>query len=353
MIDSCLTNSNLYSETENMGNHYREQQYGEFMELISDMRNKAEKERSEYFRPDFSTKEAYISDCEKYRNDLKNMLGWPLNFSGLNLPKEEPEYIYIAEDDLGTIYRVLFPVLNQLHTYGLLFIPKGNGPFPLVISQHGGQGTPELTANFFGSENYNNMTRRILKRGAAVFAPQLLLWNTERFGPEFDRPKMDIQLKQLGSSITAVEIFKIQRSLDYLLRREDIDANHVGMFGLSYGGFYTIFTTAVDTRIRVAVSSCFVNDRFLYDWFDWTWFNAGKSFLDGEVCSLICPRPLYIEAGNNDELFTPEGFIKESEKIKDNYEKLGIRDLFMSKVFEGVHELNPQDAPLDFLFRYL
>ncbi|MDI4647777.1 alpha/beta hydrolase family protein [Cohnella hashimotonis] len=345
----------LYQEEEDAGNSYRQRQHDELEDLILGLRRQSREKRRAYFSPDFTDIGSYARSIERYRQDFAGMLGMPLSAQEPVSAETETaaEYIPVAEDELGEIFRVILPVREGLNTYGLFFRPSGEGPFPLVISQHGGQGTPELTAGFFGSDNYNDMTRRILRRGAAVFAPQLLLWEAERFGPKHDRRKMDIQLKQLGGSITAVEVYKLQRSLDRLLRRPDIDENRVGMVGLSYGGFYTLFAAAADTRIRVVVSSCFVNDRYAYDWSDWTWFNAGNTFLDAEICGLICPRPLYVEAGIRDELFAVGGFRKTSESARTYFERLGLEDRFEAAVFDGAHEFNPGDQPINFLFKHL
>lgn len=349
---------NLYQEAEHAGNDYRERQYGELNDWIEELQRESTTRRERYFAPDYRDCDAYVASTERYREDFAAMLGLPLP-SPLDAPEagpsrlDEAQYEKIAEDGLGEIYRVTVPVHGSLQAYGLFFRPKGDGPFPLVISQHGGQGTPEMTAGFFDSSNYNDMTRRILRRGAAVFAPQLLLWEAGRFGPSFDRKMIDVRLKQLGTSITAVELVKIRRCLDSLLQRPDMDGGRVGMFGLSYGGFYTLFAAALDTRISVAVSSCFVNDRFANGWSDWTWTDSGNTFLDAEICGLVCPRPLYVEGGSRDELFAAEGFKAESGRAQRHYERLGIPERFRAVVFEGGHELNPDDEPIDFLFRHL
>ena len=136
------------------------------------------------------------------------------------------------------------------------------------------------------------MTRRVLRQGFAVFAPQLLMWR-EDFGPPPNRQQVDVQLKQLGGSITALEIFRIQRCLDYLVSRRDIDGSRIGMIGLSYGGFYALYAPAVETRLRATVSSCFFSDRTVYAHADWVWRGAARRFLDAEVAGLVCPRPLY------------------------------------------------------------
>ncbi|OAS23074.1 alpha/beta hydrolase family protein [Paenibacillus oryzisoli] len=351
------TAGSLYIEPEDKGNHYRLKQYEELIAWITRLQQQSELQRRNYFTPDYTDGKCYMSSIEHYRQEFATMLGLPLLARNagdiVNEPPDEAIYELVGEDELSTIYRVTIPVREGLHAYGILLLPQGKGPFPLVISQHGGQGTPEMTAGFFASDNYNEMTRRIVQRGVAVFAPQLLLWETGRFGPVFDRKQIDVQLKQLGSSITALELFKIQRCLDHLLERQDIDAKRVGMVGLSYGGFYTLFATALDSRIGVAVSSCFVNDRFTQGRSDWTWHNSGNMFLDAEVCGLICPRPLYIEGGSRDELFGVQGFVAESRLAGVHYDRLAIGDRFKAVVFDGAHEFNPHDEPLDFLCKHL
>ena len=79
-----------------------------------------------------------------------------------------------------------------------------------MIAQHGGLGTPELCSTLFEGEtsyNYKDMTQRILKHDVNVFAPQMLLWEKESYGIDYDREYIDAVLKMLGGSITALEIY--------------------------------------------------------------------------------------------------------------------------------------------------
>src|SRR5690606_17917431 len=94
--------------------------------------------------------------------------------------------------------------------------------------------------------------------------------NEEIKGP--DRQDLDKMLRNVGTSILAVELYKLQRGLDAVLERPEVDPERVGMMGLSYGGLYTQYATALDPRIRVGVSSCFFNDRKLYSRDDWSFF---------------------------------------------------------------------------------
>jgi hypothetical protein len=72
------------------------------------------------------------------------MLGWPLTDAwSTDVPKASIQSV--AKDSLGQISRLFIEALPGMHTYGLFFRPAGKGPFPLVISQHGGGATGSAT----------------------------------------------------------------------------------------------------------------------------------------------------------------------------------------------------------------
>lgn len=342
---------NLYSEPPSYANHYRKKILAQMESLIENKRGKSDFLRDSFFRTDFSSEQAYEKSVQKYRKQFKEMLGWPLT---LAVPETAPsaKEEYIAEDELGLIYRIWIETLPGLETYGLLFLPSGKADYPLVISQHGGGGTPELCSGFFGSANYNDMSRRVLRRCFAVFVPQLLMWSND-FGPTANRDQIDVQLKQLGGSIAALDIWQLQRSLDYLTIRKNIDGKRVGMIGLSWGGFYTLVTAAVETRIQAAVASCFFNNRYIYTMLPAVWDNSGNTFLDAEIAGLVCPRPLYIEVGKQDDLFDVRHARPEAQKVIKLYENLGIPERFMYKEHEGGHELDKSDDNIQFICKHL
>jgi dienelactone hydrolase len=334
----------LYSEKEKKGNKFRNEYLEGIEVLIEKRRKQADRQRATYFK-------GIEQNREKYRNDFLKMLGWPLVKNGKQAKAPECEITFVAKDDLATIYRLQMTVLGGLKAYAMLFIPNGNAPHPIAIVQHGGGGTPEVCAHFFSTGNYNNITRRILGKGVAVFSPQTLLWREKYAGNNYDRNHLDNELKQLGGSITALEVYCINRWIDYLFTRDDLDCEKLGMTGLSYGGFYTLFTAASDTRIKTVYSSCFFNNRYIYDWTDWTWQGSAQKFLDAEVGAIICPRPLYIEVGKSDELFYFEYAIDEFNRLKDFYSKAGAENLLEFKIFEGTHEYDKSDDGIDFLIK--
>jgi dienelactone hydrolase len=183
-----------------------------------------------------------------------------------------------------------------------------------------------------------------------VFLPQLLLWSEIYYEPKIGestnidaRRGLDAELKQAGSSITAVEIYGIMKSIDYLSAKPFVDPDRIGMVGLSYGGFYTLFTAAVDTRIKAALASSQYNDRYLYPWSDWTWYGAAEKFLDNEVSALVYPRRLFLAVGDSDELFSADGARRTFMELRD----MLPGDWVDFTVFSGAHEFIRDDGIMD------
>ena len=324
-----------YTEIKDMTKSYKEDYVKGVDRIIEKLQNNAETIRAKYA-------ENIFSEQEKYRNDLKEMLGWPLvNHCVDKLPGVEAQPL--AEEEGYEIYRMQFEILDGLNMTGLFFKQSCEEKKPLVLVQHGGLGTPELISGIYGNtSNYNDMLQRVRKNDVHVFAPQLLLWSDE-YEVKFDRRAIDARLKRVGSSITAIEIFGLMRILDYFEQQKYVSS--FGMVGLSYGGFYTLYTTAIDTRIKSAISCSFFNKRDVVGWPDWTWFTSAEKFDDAEIACLIYPRKLYIEVGDKDELFDYKYSVESFDKLKAMCKQVGSGWIDF-KVFDGTHEFCLDDEPI-------
>lgn len=341
-----------YTEPEDAGWEHRKALLAQVKGAIRRRRRTADARRRKFFRPDCSSVRAYEADIERYRAQFREMLGWPLiDEPAAGKPKARKKLV--AEDDLGKIYRLWVETLPGLESYGLLFLPaKGDGPYPLAISQHGGGGTPEYCSSFFPCWNYNHMTRRLRRRGLAVYAPQQLNW-AANFGPAVDDGTVDQAMKQLGGSTAALGVRMLERTLDHLCARPDIDGDRVGMMGLSWGSFYTLTAAALDTRIRVALPSCFFNNRKVYAARESIWLGSAQKFLDAEIAALVCPRALYLEVGAKDTLFAARHARPEAKKVQAIYEKLGIGGRFVYHEHAGGHELDLADDGMRWFCKHL
>ncbi|MBQ2750536.1 MAG: dienelactone hydrolase family protein [Clostridia bacterium] len=295
-----------------------------------------------------------------YREKLKKMLGWPLTGPVLD-PAPKVTRVHLADEEGVVIDRITLEILDGVPMTALLFTPTDlaeGEKIPGVLCQHGGAGTPELISGLWGdTHNYNQMLRRVLEHRVIVIAPQLLLWRQpeeekEDF-PPFERARIDGALRQLGGTITALEIYGLQRMIDYLAALPQVDESRLGMVGLSYGGFYTLLTAAIDTRLKAAVSSCSFNSHACGTIPDWCFQDAALKLMNGETAALVAPRALAIEVGEKDKLFPADEARREAQIVPAFFEAFDAGDKFLFHVFDGPHEFDKGPKSLDFFFNNL
>lgn len=298
------------------------------------------------FQPDYSSTDAFEKSAEPLRQAFCDSIGYP---PPGQRPAKPVTLRQIGEDSIGTYYRAMFPILPGVHSEGIYIIPKAlQGKAPLVIAMHGGGGSPEV-ALFNGGANYNDMVRGAVIRGYVVYAPQHL-FRAEGY-PTDIRRQIDDRMRLIGTSITAVEIAKITFAIDELVKRPEVDANRIGMVGLSYGGYYAQVTPAIDTRIKVSVSSCYFGvqeGRYGKDELsvpsDFRFMNRLSLFNDAELVALICPRAHQIQAGSKDNASHRETGKSIAPRSAAFFEKLGLKHRFEHVVFEGGHEFDDASA---------
>ena len=312
------------------------------------------KERGYHERESFFPAENLPSQSEEYRSRYVKMLGLD-NISSEGAPA--PVLTELSEDDDTKIFRTSIYITKEIPQLGLLLVPKSKEKTPLVIAQHGGGGTPELCADMNGENSYGNTVKRLLSRGASVFLPQLLLWNTNEEDKKhpchkipYNREETDKELKRYGMSITALEIRGIMNAITFLSSLPFIDGDSIAMTGVSYGGYFTLYTMAADTRIKAGYSNACFNDRNSYPWQDLCYPNSANTFHDAEVSGLCAPRKLYVSVGKSDGVFDYKGAINESLRAKKYFNAWGCPENFVFSVWDGGHTVPPIDDGFDFLF---
>jgi dienelactone hydrolase len=326
-------------------NPFRTEQTRELDEYIQTIAADTSRFRK-LFQPDYSSSEAFEKSAEPLRQAFCDSIGYP---PPGKRPTKPVTFRSIGEDAIGTYFRAMFPILPGVHSEGIYIIPKSvKGKAPLMISMHGGGGSPEV-ALFNGGANYNDMVRGAVKRGYVVYAPQHL-FRAEGY-PTDIRRQIDDRMRLIGTSITAVEIAKITFAIDELIKRPEVDSDRIGMVGLSYGGYYAQVTPAIDTRIKVSVSSCYFGvqeGRYENDELsvpsDFRFMNRLTLFNDAELVALICPRAHQIQAGSKDNASHRETGKSIAPRSAAFFEKLNLKHRFEHVVFEGGHEFDDASA---------
>jgi len=287
------------------------------------------------------------------RERFQKLIGYPA--PGFFANAGTPRMVRAGGDVNGTYYRAWIPVAPGMETYGLYIVPKRvTLPAPLVISLHGGGGTPE-SALFHGGSNYHDQIRGAVQRGYVVWAPLFVMQpmsdrDKGSIIPAEVRKELDAQFRKTGTSLMAVEMMKVTKALDRILERPEVDPKRVGMIGLSYGGYYTLYIAAVEPRVKVAVASC--SFRNTPAAIDGATEGRPTDITSPEQVALLAPRPVQVQVGIEDKL-APIDNVRETEKLaRDAYGKAGKPELFEYDEFSGGHEWRG-DLAWAFLRKYL
>lgn len=138
--------------------------------------------------------------------------------------------------------------------------PKGDGPFPAMVLVHGG-----------GGKAFREWATLWAERGYAALAMDLA-----GHGPDGPRlvdggPEQDDQGKfrdfadaEAGEMWTYHAVADVIRGHSLLASRPEVDANRIGITGISWGGYLTCIVAGLDHRLKVAVPvyGCgFLNDN--------------------------------------------------------------------------------------------
>jgi len=199
----------------------------------------------------------------------------------------------------------------------------------------------------------------LLNAGFAVLAPMNLRSKALR-------NYIERLCRLADTTLPGIELVRMQHLLDIVLSNPRVDADHVGMWGVSLGGMATMFWMPLEPRIKVGVVSAWFNHRrnkmalpddryvsFMVVDEEHAFFRGWLTeFTDHDVVSLICPRPLLIHHGKNDLIAHWPQVIDEFNIATTHYQKLNIEDRIEIEVFEGGHEAHVETG-IPFLTRWL
>lgn len=335
-----------YTEEIKAANEYRQDYLDSVRKLISEKLDDCAQDR-------LSRASFILNEPDAARKELIEMMGWPLT-EQIRQPLSV-ERLLLKEENGVRLYRMKFEIFEGFHFYGTFF-EYIDQKLPFVIVQHGYGGTSEQCSGLFemGTSIYNNMVQRVASKKVHTFAPQLLMWFPDRYGIDHERVILDAKLKQIGGSITALEIYCLRCCLCYFESLACVESDKMAMVGLSYGGYFTLHTMALETKLKAAICCCYFNDRTKFIFPDWTWKNAAKSFLDSEVALLTYPRPLWIALGKNDDTIKADTGKDEYARLKEELALAGADDSWLCfTVFDGQHEFCPEDTLIDELMTAL
>ncbi len=153
----------------------------------------------------------------------------------------------------------------------------------------------------------------------------------------------------LGETMTGWRVWDALRALDYLQTRAEADPKRLAVMGISGGGLTALFAAALDTRVRAAVVSGYLNtfaDSIL------AIDHCPDNYVPGlltvaempDVAGLIAPRLLFGENGDRDPIFPRTAFDHAVRQVRAIYAAFNAPAQFDAEVFAGDHRFHGAGA---------
>jgi dienelactone hydrolase len=274
---------------------------------------------------------------EVSRQDFDDHLRLELLLTAKGLP-HLPVYLLLPTDASPTKQ---VPGILCVHGHG------NYGHHPVV-----GRTDKEGVAKAIAGANYD-YGLKFVRRGYAVAAPCMIPFGDrvrrDSYGQQDPCAVTLVRMLALGQLPLGANLRDLRWAISLLQSRPEVSANRIGCAGLSYGGRMTMFTAAMDTRVKVAAPSGAFNllqERITHR------YSCGSQIVPGllkygdysEVGSLIAPRPCVWEIGSRDGLvIAPQAEIFQ-QRIEQAYRAYGAMDQLHFDRFEGGHRWNGEVA---------
>jgi dienelactone hydrolase len=254
------------------------------------------------------------------------------------------------------------------------------GKVPVVLALHGHSSNKD---NIFAEDSVNQkpgiinqgVAPLLLKRGFAVMAIDSY-FNGERHG-EGPAGKMEMQQKQddqelslfklnlwFGRTLWGMQLRDEQIALDYLVTRPEIDANRIGVQGMSMGSTRAWWLAALDDRIKAVVGvACFthykeiVQHRALSMHGIYYFVPGMLEHFDSEaVLGLVAPKPFLVLTGDSDPGSPLDGIKVLEKKLDTVYSLYNQKDHFKSIIYPNtphIYTWQMKMEMLDWMEKYL
>jgi dienelactone hydrolase len=286
-------------------------------------------------------------DFRKWRRRLRNKLSELTGFSDMAGPRVPlaPRILWTRGHDLGTIEKIEFASEPGADATAYMCVPKGaRPPLPVFICLQGhssgmhnsiaiareDDGAP---ADFDGDRDF---ALGCLRRGIAALCLEQRSFGERRetvqksVGPHgcWDS---SMQGLMLGRTLIGQRVFDVDRAIDYLAQRGDVDMRRLGVMGNSGGGTTTLFAAALLDRVMIAMPSCYFcsfRDSIM------SMYHCVCNYVPGllkyaemaDVMGLFAPKPVVIVAGRTDPIFPISATRREFRRLRDIYAAAGAPD---------------------------
>lgn len=256
---------------------------------------------------------------------------------------------------------VLFQTRPGLMAFAYIVVPtQGKGPFPTVICIPGhGRGVDDIVGidkegtDRKAKEGYQfDFALQIAEQGMAAVAVEPLGFGCRR-GKVAKKASVTASSCQpsagaallFGETMIGWRVLDTMRTIDLIETRAELDSKRIGCMGISGGGTATLFSSALEPRIKAALISGYLNtfkdsilslshciDNYVPGILHWAEMS--------DIAGLIAPRPVWVESGEKDNIFPIAASKQAFAEVRKVYELFGVADKCGHEVFDAGHQFS-------------
>jgi len=295
----------------------------------------------------------------KLRAKLRELIGiWPEKRVPLRVRS-----LWKREHELGTIEKIAFAAEPYSDVLAYVCLPKGaKPPYTFFICLQGHSTGMHVSIAVerddetkpFAVEGDRDFGLGCMGRGIAALCIEQRAFGLRREQVQkaiAEHPCHDATMHalMLGRTLIGERVFDVDRGIDYLASRGDVDMSRLGVMGNSGGGTTSLFAAALLPRIRFAMPSCYFctfrdSIMSIYHCMD-NYIPRLLNYAEmGDVMGLFAPRPVVIVAGKEDSIFPLCGVLKEFRHLRKIYRAMGAERHCHLVVGAGGHRFYADDA---------
>jgi uncharacterized protein len=139
----------------------------------------------------------------------------------------------LMTNEAFTRYSIRYPS-DGLNITGILQIPAGEGPFPVILMNHGYANRD----TYQSGDGTDRASEYLVQRGYITLASDYRSWGGSDWAPSLFHTGLVVDVINLMNSIASIP---------------QADPNRIGMWGHSMGGGITTKVLTIDTRVKAAV----------------------------------------------------------------------------------------------------
>ena len=254
--------------------------------------------------------------------------------------------------------KVLFDSRDGMSVLAIILTPvAAKGPLPVVICVPGhGRGVDDIVGVDDKGQGrtdkagyQHDFAIQVVEAGMAAVAIEPLGFGCRR-DPANKKRGLSTSACQplagtallLGQTMIGWRVYDVMRTIDLIATRPELDKNRIGCVGISGGGTCTLFSAALEPRIKAAFVSGYLNtfrnsiasishciDNYVPGILNWAEMY--------DIAGLVAPRPLFVESGQRDNIFPIQSSLESFAKVKAIYRVFGAEAQAQNETFDDAH----------------